>query len=318
MSDQARHIDGTKSLVVQGVTAYVLLAMLLWGVYTLIVKPVTASWSANYAITETLQAKLNAQQNKGSELATKTQRLQQKIERMTAQGGVSTLTDASLLSHQLQEMVKQLLSQHAAKVVQLKPGISVGADALSRSNLDIRFRVNASNIDGLLEAFANVRPEIRIELLSLRHAATSLTKPNDVPLDGSLNLSVLFFNEPLVASLASSGVNLSVLNQALAEEPGAMVLGEVNVSELTPYLAGLFDARLRDRMRDARPEHYRLVAITLSSNAQVAVIADPLSNVTRRMRVNERLDDWRIEAIEKDGVTLTRGQQTTRLELATD
>jgi len=111
---------------------------------------------------------------------------------------------------------------------------------------------------------------------------------------------------------------LSVLNQALAEEPGAMVLGEVNVSELTPYLAGLFDARLRDRMRDARPEHYRLVAITLSSNAQVAVIADPLSNVTRRMRVNERLDDWRIEAIEKDGVTLTRGQQTTRLELATD
>ena len=50
----------------------------------------------------------------------------------------------------------------------------------------------------------------------------------------------------------------------------------------------------------------------------MAVIADPLSNITRRLRVGEQLDDWRIESIEPDGIMLSKAQQQTRLKLASD
>ena len=312
-----------RGAILHSALAYLLLSILIWAGYIYAFKPVKEYWHARTIQTQDLQRAIRDKAFQTGKLSDELSDLQQSLRSIIAEGRASAETDASLVSHQLQERVKALLHQHAAAIIQLSPNKLISFDQPSQSTLDIRFRIQASQLDAFLLNLAELKPDIFIQMLSIRQASLPAAKSYDVQLDASLSLSVAFFDQHLISKMKSAGVDLTALDSStqLSLDEALQLDKELRPSEelpsdtTQPHLAGLFDATLRMRLRDPRPDQYRLAGITLSNDAQVAVIADPLLDITHRLRVGEFLHNWRIEKIEQAGVTLTRGEQTVVLVL---
>ncbi len=167
-----------------------------------------------------------------------------------------------------------------------------------------------------MQSIASIKPAVKIETLSLRQSMTVMGG-NKNPLDATLVLSVAYLDERFVKRLKLAGMDVSKFNRdgmQQADRAGNDQAPTVSPAAVS-HLLGLFDPQFRQRLIDPGPDQYRLAAITLSKNAQVAVIADLLTNTTYRLRVGEFLHDWRIESIEQDGVSLVRAEQTVMLKL---
>lgn len=297
----------------QIVSAYALLFGFAWVAWALVLSTIWTALGQHVATTRVLEQKLEQQQKQSRRQANQVEQLQNGLSAALANGQVSTAEEANLVNHQLQEAIKEIFARHGAAISSLSPSTDSRDEGLSRARLEINFNVSGARVDDLLWSLESVKPTLHFEVLSLRRVDRAQAGKGDFQLEVNLVLYVVYLNPAFRDNLVHQGINSMVFQTPIvaAVEPIKPVLER----PVSANIVGLFDAEIRRRLQNPSADQYRLSAISLSSTARVAVIADIVTGTSHRVREGDSIHAWRIESIAANQVELVSGQQRIQLAL---
>ncbi|RBP47139.1 GspMb/PilO family protein [Arenicella xantha] len=305
----------SRSQLSQSVLAYLLLAAALWLLWSVAVRPVLSSFESHRQHTNSLRAALDEQRNQQQSNAGMSQLLESGLRDKFARGDLSSSAIGSLVGHHLQESVKALFVNHDASISSLRPSIDEHDDAVSRARLEINFRIKSEQLDSLLPMLDTLRPKLQFELLSLRRHDLRAANTPSFELDGTAVVFVAYISESLRARAVSAGVRPVVFDIVSPQEIDSQSKSRPGSRT---QVVGLFDADYRQQLENPSAGHYRLSAISMSSNSQTAIIADTRTGQSYRVTIGDFIQAWTVTEIQANSVVLTSGEATATLSLLAD
>ncbi|MFT6406809.1 MAG: hypothetical protein ACJAQ6_000219 [Arenicella sp.] len=311
------------------ILAYLLLSVILGLLLKLMVMPLTEHFQRQFQATEKLQEELLAVQSLSAETEQERAAIKSQIEVMVKAGTLAYASNRSEAGHRLQQLLKSSLKKQSVVISRLRPINETLLDGLSKSTLELSFQAPSESLQAILSSLSDIRPKLDIELISLRNNERVSTKTQG-RLEVSLSVATWYTSDAAFTNIsASTGNEIIVDSEELELQPEELELQPEELElqpeelelqpeelELQPnVLAGLFDQATRSRLRLPSLKHYRLAAINISRSARIAIIANSGDGKIRRLESGDRLDAWRVESIDSNGVSLQIGDRQEILKL---
>ncbi|NNC99236.1 MAG: hypothetical protein HKN85_03550 [Gammaproteobacteria bacterium] len=288
--------------------AYLLTLTLALAVWLAAVAPLKSRWDQHKLRTSSLQAKVKLAEEQALAAKHSSQNLHHTLQSLVAAGSLIKVALPGEAGHLLQGQAKQALQSASATILQLRPSTYRHSPWLMQSRLEISFRIVPNQIETLLASLSDRTSVLHVETISLRRSMSAGNAGQFPILEATLTLALWHMSKSLM-ELAGN------ITGPATDPDQSSLPKETRPSSWSARLAGLFDAAYRARLSNLSREHYRLSAITMSSDARIAVIADVETGTTRRLREGDMLDAWKIGEINAAEVTLVHGERREKLLL---
>jgi hypothetical protein len=306
------------------ILSYALLFAILFFIWLFTLQPSHKNWQVQKAASFALKQQLADAESQLKAARRDNNALRSSLVSLLHSEILGRADSSSAAGHQLQARLKPILEANSVSVLQLRPSNELLPSGLSKSRLELSFRVPSDLLQPLLNALDEHRPHLNIDLISLANnhfEASGLNNKVDNSklrhgnLDGSLNLELWYIDDSSVEkgailaekSLASSEFQSRQNDEILTDKSVGIGAVQLNRARSHNTLAGIFDLNARLRLNFPDRKHYRLAAVNISNNARFAIIVNTHDGKIRRLQQGDSLDAWQVESIARERVNQTKG-----------